>query len=67
MRKTASTAANISRFRSSETGLSTTTTSSGLLEDARTNFELRTAPRDDGEPVTLAILDAALEEDVSTL
>ena len=37
------------------------------LEDARTNFELLTAPRDDGELVTLAMLDAALEEDSGNL
>src|SRR5262249_11800849 len=36
VRSTASTDLNMSRMRASETGLSTTTTSSGLLEEART-------------------------------
>lgn len=31
------------------------------LEDARANFELRTA-HDDGEPITLAALDAAFDD-----
>jgi hypothetical protein len=35
VRSTASTALNMSRMRASDTGLSTTTTSSGLLEEAR--------------------------------
>lgn len=33
------------------------------LEDARSNFEMRTAPHNDGAPVTLAELDAAFDED----
>src|ERR1051326_529467 len=37
VRSTASTALNISRMRASDAGLSTTTTSSGLLEEARTS------------------------------
>src|SRR4029078_2020620 len=36
VRSTPSTALNISRIRASDAGLSTTTTSSGLLDDART-------------------------------
>src|SRR5215467_6769504 len=37
VRSTASTALNISRMRASDAGLSTTTTSSGLFEEARTS------------------------------
>ena len=36
-RSTSSTTLNISRIRASDTGLSTTTTSSGLLDEARTS------------------------------
>jgi hypothetical protein len=39
-RSTPSTISNMSRMRFSDTGLSTTTTSSGLLEDARTSPQL---------------------------
>src|SRR6202021_817335 len=40
VRSTESIASNMSRIRCSETGLSTTTTSSGLLEEARTRPQL---------------------------
>src|ERR1700760_1267907 len=40
VRSTESTSSNMSRIRCSDTGLSTTTTSSGLLDDARTRPQL---------------------------
>src|SRR5215467_7854046 len=43
VRSTLSTALNISRMRASDTGLSTTTTSSGLFEEARTRPQVPSA------------------------